>query len=67
MVLQEGHPTTECFRSLFGKFRGAPNTINSYVRSVECLSEVLFFSKVLGDLFVSSETVSYPDKFGRKV
>ena len=61
MVLQQGHPTAECF-SLFGKFTGALNTIHLF----ECLRGTLFFSKVLGGLFVSSETVSYPDESGRK-
>ena len=27
MVLKSGHPMTECFRSLFGKFVAALNTI----------------------------------------
>ena len=48
--------------SLFGKFKGALTTIHLLV----CLWRILVVSKVLGGLFVSSETVSYPDGSGRK-
>ena len=48
--------------SLFGKFKGALTTIHLFV----CLWRILVVSKVLGGLFVSSETVSYPDGSGRK-
>ena len=48
--------------SLFEKIRGALTTIHLFV----CLRGTLVFSKVLGGLFVSSETVSYPDGSGGK-
>ena len=48
--------------SLFEKIRGALNSIHLF----GCLRGTLVFSKVLGGLFVSSETVSYPAGFGRK-
>ena len=43
MVLKSGHPKTECFRSLFGKFVAALNTIYLF-----CLWGILAVSKFLG-------------------
>ena len=43
MVLKSGHPMTECFRSLFGKFVAALNTIYLF-----CLWGILAVSKFLG-------------------
>ena len=43
MVVKSGHPMTECFRSLFGKFVAALNTIYLF-----CLWGILAVSKFLG-------------------